>query len=289
MTIWLLSHLVDSPGNALLLESAAKRGLAVRHVNPNDVSLRVGGGSPSVIYDASGEEVELPTWVFTRMGSSAPARAGEVLRQLESLGVRGVNSADSLDLARDKVLSFQRLAAAGLPLPATLVLGREAPLDKLIPALGEPPWVVKLPIATQGKGVVLAESLSGLRSLLDLASGLSERALVQAFVRESKGADLRVLVVKGEAIAGMRRQARAGEFRSNLHRGGGAQALELDPQLVDLAQRAAAALDLGVAGVDLLPSCDGPVIAEVNSSPGLEGLSRATGRDLADEVWQRLA
>ncbi|MGE0707191.1 MAG: RimK family alpha-L-glutamate ligase [Planctomycetota bacterium] len=289
MRVWLLSHLVRSPGNRLMLEAAARLGVDMTLVEPGALSLRIGGAGlpPLGLYDQHGP-LELPARVLTRMGSSSPQRGFEVLRHLEAAGVPCINRAESLALARDKVLTFQRLACAGVPLPPTVVVGQQAPLETLLAPLGPPPWVVKLPVAAQGQGVALAESLPALRALLDLMEGLKQRALVQHFVREAGGVDIRVLVVEGQAVAAMRRKAGPGEFRSNLHRGGAAEEVGIFPALAEVAERAARALDLTVAGVDLLPGGETPVVAEVNGSPGLEGLQAATSRDLAAELLTRL-
>jgi ribosomal protein S6--L-glutamate ligase len=231
---------------------------------------------------------DLPDRVYTRMGSSAPPEAFHVLALLEGLGVPCVNASAGLRLTRDKTTATLALVRAGLPVPPSALVGREAPLEAVFEAVPGPPWIIKLPVSTQGSGVMLAESLRSLRSLCDALHGVGQRVLVQSFVAEAAGADVRVLVVGGRALGAMRRQGQGDEFRSNLHRGGRAAPVALTPALSDVAQRAAAALGLEIAGVDLLESDRGPLIIEVNGSPGLEGLTHATERDIAGEVIEYL-
>lgn len=292
MKLWILSHLKTSPGNRLVIDAATRAGHDVELVAPAALALEIRGGPEKRLtvigpYGA----LPLPDMVFTRMGGSAPEHTFDALRQLEEAGIPAVNSATALEFARDKVRSFQRLAVAGLPLPATVVLGREAPVDAAgLEVLGPPPWIVKLPRSSQGMGVACVDSLASLRSVADMLRALDQRVLVQHYVREASGMDIRVLVVGGEAIAAMRREASGDdEIRSNLHRGGTAEEIGIPPDLEAIAVKAASALGLDVAGVDLLPSKHGPVVAEVNGSPGLAGLEDATGRDLAGLVVEYLA
>jgi ribosomal protein S6--L-glutamate ligase len=239
-------------------------------------------GAPALA--GPGVEGSWPDFVFTRLGSSAPPECFHVLEWLEARSVPCRNRADALRRTRDKATQMLGLVAGRLPLPPTALVGRDSPLDPVLEALPGPPWIVKLPVSTQGSGVILAESRRSLRSICDTLHATGQRLLVQGFVAEAAGADVRVLVVDGTARAAMRRRGRADEFRSNLHRGGSAEEAPLTPALVDVAERATAALGLHVAGVDLLESAEGPLVVEVNGSPGLEGISAATGRDVAAEV-----
>jgi len=282
--LWLLSHLEGSPGNALVEAAAGRAGLDVRRVDPRRLDLTLAPGRPPTIAE-EGRAVALPDAVFTRMGSSAPTPAFVALRQLEAAGVPCVNASAPLEVARDKARSFQALAAAGVPLPATVVLSAGGRLgEALLEPLGPPPWIVKLPVSTQGLGVARVDSLPSLRTVVDVLRGLAQQVLVQRYVAEAAGTDVRVLVVDGRAVAAMRRRAQGDEVRSNLHRGGKAEAVEPTGELARIAAAAAGALGLRVAGVDLLPADEGPLVIEVNGSPGLEGLEKATGRDLATEV-----
>ena len=284
MKLWILSHLQGSPGNRLAVEAAAARGHDVTLVNPLRVHLVPvpGAGAPGLRGPDLGSG--RPDAVLTRMGSSAPPEAVHVLEWLETTGVPCRNRSAAIRRTRDKTTQTLALGAAGLPLPPTALVAAEAPLEPVMEALPGPPWIVKLPVSTQGSGVVLVESRRSLRSVCDTLHATGQRVLVQGFIEEAAGADVRVLVIDGVARAAMRRRGREDEFRSNLHRGGTAEPVALTPALEDVAVRAAQALDLHIAGVDLLESRDGPLIVEVNGSPGLEGLSGATGRDLAGEV-----
>lgn len=288
MKIWLLSHLKDSPGNRLTLEAAGRRGHEIKLVDPVRVTLTV--SSPPTLHNVLGDNISdsLPDVVFTRMGSSAPPETLHVLRQLELMNILCINTVAALQQSRDKIAAFQILARNELPVPVTALVGRDADLAHAVENVPGPPWIVKIPVSTQGSGVVLAESERSLRSICDAFHGVGQRVLVQAFVAEAAGSDIRVLVVGGRARAAMRRQGQKGEFRSNIHRGGRAEEVKLTAKLSNLAEDAAGALGLEVAGVDLLESELGPVIIEVNGSPGLEGLSAATGRDLADDVVRYL-
>jgi len=282
MKLWLLSHLANSPGNQLILAAAEAQGFDARHVNPAEATLGPGGLSvPGA--------AELPDAVYTRMGASAPLEALLMLEALEQTGTPCVNRAAGLRLARDKAVSAQILQQAGLAAPATLMLGSRADPVDAATQLGPPPWILKLPISTQGAGVMIVESARSLRSAVDTLRSAGQQILLQAFVAEAAGRDLRVLVVGGKVLAAMRRRAVGDEFRSNLHRGGRSEGAEIDRVSHDLALAAAQAHGLDVAGVDLLETPDGPLVVEVNGSPGLEGLEAASGRPLANEILQWLA
>lgn len=285
MRLWLLSHLEASPGNQRFLEAAREAGHEVRRIVPAELGLLLApaGGGERLRFLLRGLPLEPPDAVFTRLGGSAPDGAFDALRQLEEAGIPCVNPPGALALARDKIATSQRLAAAGVPHPPTAVLGPKSDgVEAAVDFLGPPPWILKLPRSTQGLGVVRVDSLASLRSVLDMLQHLGQRVLLQQYVREAAGMDIRVLVVGNDALAAMHRRAVAGdEIRSNLHRGGVAEPIALSESLAELAVRSSRALGLSVCGVDLLPGRDGPVVAEVNGSPGLEGLERATGLDLA--------
>ncbi|MFH2010744.1 MAG: RimK family alpha-L-glutamate ligase [bacterium] len=279
MKLWILSHLKGSPGNRAVEEAARARGHGVRLVDPLCASIVLASADGPRLPRGPGWPEEPPDVVFARMGSSAPAEAFHVLEYLELVGVPCVNSSESLRRSRDKTVQALALVRAGLPTPPTALMGQELDLDRVLEAVPGPPWIVKLPVSTQGSGVVLAESRRSLRSVVESLHAVGHRVLVQAFVAEAAGTDVRVLVVGGRARAAMRRRGQADEFRSNLHRGGTAEEMSVTPPLGDVAERAAGALGLQVAGVDLLESRAGPLVIEVNSSPGLAGLSLATGKN----------
>ncbi len=231
-----------------------------------------------------GKELAPMDAVIPRIGASITRYGTAVLRQFEMMGVFTPNRADAVVRARDKLHCLQLLAQQGLGLPGTVFGDNPDDTGDLLAMLGKPPHVIKLVEGAQGQGVVLAEKLTGSRSVIEAFRGLYANFLVQEFIGEAKGADVRCFVVGGKVIAAMRRQAKAGEFRSNLHRGGTAEATRLTAEETDTAIRAAAVMGLGIAGVDLLRSKRGPLVLEVNSSPGLEGIEAATGVDVAGEI-----
>jgi ribosomal protein S6--L-glutamate ligase len=207
-----------------------------------------------------------------------------ILRQLEANGAVALNGAGAIDVARDKLRTLQTLAPLGVPVPRTLVLANRAQLRAALPLIGGLPVVVKLIHGTQGVGVMIADSDDSIRTLLDTLWSLRTDTIVQRFVRESRGRDLRAFVVGDEVVAAMRRTAAPGEFRANLHRGGQALAVELDEATQRIAVRASRALGLEMAGVDLIEANEGSLVMEVNSSPSLEGIEKATGLDIARRI-----
>jgi ribosomal protein S6--L-glutamate ligase len=207
-----------------------------------------------------------------------------VLRQFEMMGSYPLNESVAITRSRDKLRSLQILARAGVGLPLTGFASSPDDTKDLIKLVGGAPLVVKLLHGTQGKGVVLAETQQAAESLIDAFRGLAANFLVQEFIKEAGGADIRCFVVGAKVVAAMKRQAKAGEFRSNLHRGGTASLIRLTPEERSTAVRAAKKMGLNVAGVDLLRSNHGPVVLEVNSSPGLEGIEKSTGKDVAELI-----
>ena len=199
-----------------------------------------------------------------------------------------LNPADGIMASRDKLHAHQLLARHRLPMPTTAVTSSPRHTEDLIELGGGAPLVLKLLESTQGKGVVLAETGKAAASVITAFRGLKAEFLVQEFVKEAAGEDVRALVIGGKVVAAMRRTARAGEFRSNLHLGGSAEAIKLKPAERDIATRAARAFRLGLAGVDMLRSANGPKILEVNSSPGFEGIEGATGRNIAGLVYEEI-
>jgi ribosomal protein S6--L-glutamate ligase len=200
------------------------------------------------------------------------------------MGVHTPNPSDAILRARDKLRCHQMLARQGIGLPRTVFGDNPDDTGDLLAMLGRPPHVIKLNEGTQGAGVILAERASASQSVIEAFRGLYANFLVQEFIAEAKGADIRCFVVGSRVVAAMRRQAKRGEFRSNLHRGGTAKSVELDEVETETAIRAARVLGLNVAGVDLLRSKRGPLVLEVNSSPGLEGIEAATGEDVAGAI-----
>jgi ribosomal protein S6--L-glutamate ligase len=227
--------------------------------------------------------------VVPRIGASVTRYGCAVLRQFELMGSYTPSSAAAIARARDKLRCHQVLAAAGIDLPVTVFGDNPDDTGDLLAMLGPPPHVVKLNEGTQGTGVMLTEKLSASRGVIETLRGLYANFVVQEFIAEAGGADLRCIVVGGEVVATMRRQAPEGDFRSNLHRGGTAQAVRPSRAEALAAVRAARQLGLGVAGVDLIRSRRGPLVLEVNSSPGLEGIEQATGIDVAGRIVEHVA
>jgi len=195
-------------------------------------------------------------------------------------------SSQALVRSRDKLHSLQRLSRAKLGLPKTVFTNYSRDVAKVVNQVGGAPLVIKLLEGTQGLGVVLAETKTAAESVIEAFNGLEARVIVQEFIKEAKGSDLRAFVVDGRIVGAMKRQAKEGEFRSNLHRGGTARIIQLSKEEELAAIHAAKTMGLGVAGVDMLQSSRGPLILEVNPSPGLEGIEKATGTDIAQAIIQ---
>ena len=269
-----------------LVEAAQARGHTVRVVDPLRCYMRISPGLAEIHF--KGKVLEGFDAVIPRIGASVTFYGTAVVRQFESMGVYTLNGSDAIGRARDKLRSMQLLSQQGIGLPTTVCADSPDDTEDLVAMLGEPPHVLKLVEGTQGKGVVLAETPSASISLAEAFRGVKAHFLMQEFIREAKGSDLRAFVVGGKVVATMMRQAREGEFRSNLHRGGSALRVKLTREEHDTAIRAAATMGLGVAGVDLLRSDRGPLVLEVNSSPGLEGIEAASGIDVAGVIIEHV-
>ena len=286
MRIWLLSELVDSPGNEIFIDAARVEGHQVALVRPNSIDLDLAVQHPeSMSLRVSGSEMLQPDWVFTRLGSTSSVASLHAVRQLERFGVKVINSSQSIFLARSKLRTFQVLAEEGLPLPRTIRIWRDSGFGQIVKELGDPPWIVKIPEGSQGIGVMRVDSLESLAGCVETLWGLGQEVLVQQFLSSARGRDLRVFVVGDSVCAAMLRTASPGEFRSNLHRGGSAQAIEIAPKIEQVCIRAAQSLGLSVAGVDLLPAGgDSWMITEVNASPGIAGIQEASGVDVTGRI-----
>jgi len=270
-----------------LVDAARERGHSVRVLDPLRCYLRIAPDAFEMHY--KGRAINGLDAVIPRIGTSVTFYGTAVLRQLEMMGCFTPNPSDAILRSRDKLRAHQMLAAQGIGLPTTVVGDNPDDTDDLMTMLGKAPHVVKLNEGTQGNGVILAESASASRSVIEAFRGLYANFLVQEFIGEAKGADLRCFVVGGKVVAAMRRKAKKGEFRSNLHRGGTAAAVTLTKNETETAIRAAKVMGLNVAGVDLLRSRRGPLVLEVNSSPGLEGIEGATGLDVAGAIIDYVA
>jgi ribosomal protein S6--L-glutamate ligase len=265
-----------------LVEAARERSHTVRVLDPLRCYMQIAPGQFLLRY--KGKPLSSIDAVIPRIGASVTFYGTAVLRQFELMGAYTPNGSDAVLRARDKLRCHQILAGEGLGLPVTVFGDNPDDTGDLLGMLGKPPHIIKLNEGTQGTGVILAENAGASRSVIEAFRGLYANFLVQEFIAEAKGADLRCFVVGDRVVAAMRRQAGEGEFRSNLHRGGKATPVKLSAAEIDTALRAARAMGLGVAGVDLLRSKRGPLVLEVNSSPGLEGIEAASGVDVAGEI-----
>lgn len=270
-----------------LLQAAEGRGHALDVVDTLACTIVVETGRPLVIAD--GRELDGYDVVIPRIGASITSYGLAVVGQFERMGIPVANGADAIQSSRDKLKALQLLAAAGIAVPRTVMARKDADVKDAVRRVGGLPAIVKLTQGTQGIGVMIAHSMAEIGSILDTMWDLGQEIILQEFVAESKGRDVRVLVVGGEAVGAMRRTARKGEFRSNLHRGGEGERIVLKPGYADCAVRAAHVLGLEVAGVDLLEAEGGPLVMEVNSSPGFEGLEAATKVDVAGLVVEHAA
>ncbi len=286
MKIAILSRNARLYSTKRLVEAARLRGHSVRVLDPLRCYMRIAAGAFEIHYQ--GRALHGIDAVIPRIGASITFYGTAVVRQFEMMGVYTPNGSDAIQRARDKLRTLQLLAREGSELPITVFGDNPDDTGDLLTMLGEPPYVIKLNEGAQGQGVLLAEKRSGAQGMIEAFRSLYANFLVQEFIAEAKGADLRCFVVAGKVIAAMRRQAPEGDFRANLHRGGVAQQVTLSAEETSTAIRAAAVMGLGVAGVDLLRSTRGPLVLEVNSSPGLEGIEGASGVDVAGAIIEHL-
>lgn len=287
MKIAILSQNSSLYSTNRLKEAGEKLGHEMKIINYLRCYMNITSQRPTVVY--SGKPLENFDAVVPRIGASKTFYGTAVVRQFEVMGVFSANESQAISRSRDKLRCLQILAREGLGLPVTGFAHATQDIDGLIETVGGAPLVIKLLEGTQGIGVVLAETQQAAKSVIEAFRGLDANILVQEFIKEAKGADLRCFVVGGKVIAAMKRQGAEGEFRSNLHRGGKAEIVKLTPEERSTAIRGAKAMGLRVAGVDLLRSNHGPVIMEVNSSPGLEGIEKATGIDVAGKIIEYVA
>ncbi|HNV83685.1 MAG TPA: 30S ribosomal protein S6--L-glutamate ligase [Arenimonas sp.] len=286
MKLAILSRNAKLYSTQRIVQAARERGHTVRVLDPLRCYMKIAPGQFQLNY--KGKSLVGFDAVIPRIGASITRYGTAVLRQFEMMGAYTPNSSDAILRARDKLRCHQLLAAEGIGLPVTVFGDNPDDTQDLLDLMGEPPHIIKLNEGSQGAGVILAEQLSASRSVIEALRGLYANFLVQEFIPEAKGADIRCFVVGDRVVASMKRQAAAGEFRSNLHRGGAATVVELSVEERDTALKSAKALGLAVAGVDLLRSRNGPMVLEVNSSPGLEGIESVTGIDIAGAMIELL-
>jgi ribosomal protein S6--L-glutamate ligase len=282
MRIAILSRGPSLYSTRRLVEAAQQRGHEVQVLDTLRFDIRVSRGNPELFHD--GQPVTGLDAVIPRIGASITQFGLAVVRQFEMLNVFCLNDSLAIAASRDKLRCLQVLSRKNVGMPVTVYTRQPEHVKDCIGRVGGVPVVVKLLEGTQGVGVVLAETNAAAESVIEAFHGLEQNILIQEFIKEAKGGDYRAFVVGKRVVAAMKRQAVKGEFRSNLHRGGTAAAVELPADYVRTALAATRALGLRVAGVDMIESGDGPMVMEVNSSPGLEGIEKATGIDVAKKI-----
>lgn len=282
MKIAILSANSNLYSTKRLVEACVARGHEAIVINHLKCTIEIEKKKPRVYYgDHYLDDIDA---VIPRIGASVTYYGTAVVRQFEMMKVFTAVESQALVRSRDKLRSLQVLSRAGVGLPKTVFTNYTKDVDHIIKVVGSTPMVIKLLEGTQGLGVVLAETPNAATSIIEAFHGLKARVIAQEFIKESGGADIRAFVVDGNVVGAMKRQGKKGEFRSNLHRGGTASTIILSDEEENTAIRAAKALGLGIAGVDMLQSSKGPLVIEVNSSPGLEGIEVATKKNIANEI-----
>ncbi|KIN66384.1 Ribosomal protein S6 modification protein (C terminal domain) [Sulfitobacter noctilucicola] len=276
----------DNYSTRRLVEVGESRGHTVEVIDTTRCYMAINAMAPEVHYDGK----RLPRYdaVIPRIGASITPYGTAVIRQFETIGTYCVNGSSGITASRDKLHAHQVLASKRIGMPTTAFAASPKDTSNLMGLVGTAPLIVKLLESTQGKGVVLAETKKAAESVIDAFRGLKANFLVQDFVKEAAGEDIRCLVIAGKVVASMKRTGADGDFRSNLHRGGSAKVVRISKEERDTALRAARAFGLGKAGVDLLRSESGPKVLEVNSSPGFEGIEKATGKDIVGKLYDEI-
>ena len=282
MKIGILSRNAKLYSTRRLVEAAQEREHEVRVVDPLRCYMNITAHKPQIHY--KGDILDEFNAVIPRIGASITFYGTAVLRQFEMMNVYPLNESVGISRSRDKLRSLQLLSRRGIGLPVTGFAHSPDDIEDLLDTVGGTPCVIKLLEGTQGLGVVLAETKQAAESVIQAFMGLKQHILVQEYIKEAKGADIRCFVIGDKVVASMKRQAKEGEFRSNLHRGGSAALCRITPEERATAVRAAKVMGLNVCGVDLLRSNHGAVVMEVNSSPGLEGIEAASGKDVAGMI-----
>ena len=286
MKIAMLARNPDLYSHRRLVEAAEARGHEIDVVNTLRCYMNIASRRPEIYYN--GHKLEGYDAVIPRIGASVTFYGLAVLRQFEMMGVYPLNESVGIGRSRDKLRSMQLLARDGIGLPVTTFAHDPKVAEEVIEMAGGTPVVIKLLEGTQGLGVVLADTGRSAKSVIEAFRATNTNILVQEFIKEAGGTDIRAIVIGGRVVAAMKRRGAEGEFRSNLHRGGSAELVKLSPEERSTAVRAAKAMGLNVCGVDMLRANHGPVVMEVNSSPGLEGVEKATGLDIAGKVIEHI-
>lgn len=282
MKLALMCRNADLYSHKRIVEAAEARGHEIDVVDHLRCYINITSLKPTVRY--RGEDLPHFDAVIPRIGASVTFYGTAVLRQLEMMGVYPVNESVAISRSRDKLRSLQLLARRGIGLPVTVFAHRTSRADEILEMIGGAPVIIKLLEGTQGIGVVLGETQKGAESIIQAFGGVNTNILVQEFIKEAGGEDIRCIVLGEKVVATMKRKGKEGDFRSNIHRGGTAEKVKITPQERTTAVAAAKAMGLNFCGVDMLRSNHGPVVMEVNSSPGLEGMEKATGIDVADQL-----
>lgn len=282
MNLIILSRNPSLYSTQALVDAALRRNHSVRILDHILCDIVIDHHESEVHYN--GMKIEDADGIIPRIGSSATEYGAAVIRQFQTMGVFTALSAPSLMLCRDKLSCLQTLAEAGIAVPRSGITNNQFTIRNLLANVSENPYILKLLNGTQGLGVILSETTSNAESIIEAFMKTQDNILVQKFIPESKGADLRVFIVDGKIVGAMKRQAQPGEFRSNLHRGGYSTLVNLSSAEEEISLRAASVMNVDIAGVDVLQSNDGPMIIEVNVSPGLEGIEACTGQDIAGAI-----
>ena len=284
MNIVILSRNASLYSTQSIVDAARRRNHYVRVIDHMACDLVIESGKSKVLFN--NQPIEKTDAVIPRIGSTATIYGAAVIRQFESQGIFSTLHAEPLLKARDKLSCLQILGSQGIGVPKTVYVSNPLTMSYLLDDMEPYPIIIKLVSGTQGMGVILAENKSNAESILEAFYTTREKVILQKFIREAKGADIRAFVVDGETVAAMKRQARPGDFRSNLHRGGTAEKITLSSQEEETALRSVEILGLKIAGVDMLKTHSGPMVLEVNASPGLEGIEGTTGEDIAGKIIQ---
>ena len=282
MNIVILSRNPDLYSTQRLVEEGEKRNHHMEVIDPLKCDIIIEREKPTIYY--KDRYLDYVDAVIPRIGASVTFYGCAVVRQFEMMGVFTITTSDAIQRSRDKLRSFQRLSRAGIGMPKTVFTNYSRDIEEVLEHVGGVPVVIKLLEGTQGLGVVLAETKNAAESVLEAFNDLEARVIIQEFIKEAKGADIRALLVDGQVVGAMKRQGKEGEFRSNLHRGGIAEIIKMNEAELRLAMNAARVLKLPVCGVDMLQSARGPLLLEVNSTPGLEGIEGATGKNIAKAI-----
>ncbi len=282
MKIAMLARNAKLYSHRRMVEAAEARGHEIDIINTLRVNIAIAAHRPALYY--LDEQLNGYDAVIPRIGASVTFYGLAVLRQFEQMGVWPLNESVAIGRSRDKLRSMQLLASIGIGLPVTAFAHDPKETDEVLELVGGAPVVIKLLEGTQGIGVVLGETNKSAKSIIEAFRGANVNILVQEFIKEAGSTDIRVLVIGGKVVAAMQRKGAEGDFRSNLHRGGSAKPIKITAEERSTAVRAAKRMGLNVCGVDFLRSNHGPVVMEVNSSPGIEGIEKATSIDIADKI-----